>query len=75
MLSLKLEYDMPEDRSLHIQLSKEIQPGRHEIVLVVDKAGEMEEISPSEQLADFAGSLSWPEEPLEYQKRLREEWP
>lgn len=31
------------------------------------------EISPSEQFADLIGSLSWLEEPLEYQQRLREE--
>jgi len=38
MLSLKIEYEVPEDRGLHIQLPAEIQPGKHEIVVVVDNA-------------------------------------
>lgn len=36
MLSLKIKCDVPKDRGLHIQLPLEIQPGKHEIVLVVD---------------------------------------
>lgn len=76
MLSMKIEYDVPEDRGLdlHIRLPSEVQPGKHEITLVVDNV-EGIEISPSEQFADLVGSLSWPEDPLEYQRRLREEWP
>lgn len=73
MLSLKLEYDIPQDRYLHIQLPSTINPGKHEIVLVVDNELTNIEISPSEQFADLIGSLSWPEDPLEYQQRLREE--
>ncbi|QXP82854.1 hypothetical protein [Methylococcus sp. Mc7] len=74
MLSLKIEYEVPEDRTLHVQLPREIKPGKHEFVLVVDE-GETLEISPSEQLKELIGSISWPEEPLDYQRRLREEWP
>lgn len=38
MLSLKLDYEVPEDRYLMIQLPKEIKPGRHEVVVVVEEA-------------------------------------
>lgn len=75
MFSLKIEYEVPDDRTLHIQLPKEIKPGRHEFVLVVDDGREALEISPSEQFKALIGTVSWPEEPLEYQRRLREEWP
>ncbi|MGH8498294.1 MAG: hypothetical protein ACRERV_05740 [Methylococcales bacterium] len=74
MLSLKLEYDVPEDRSLRIQLPQNIKPGKHEFVLVVDAVGEATEIAPSEQFNDLIGTLSSPEEPLAYQRRLRDEW-
>ncbi|MEW6038615.1 MAG: hypothetical protein AB1648_10260 [Pseudomonadota bacterium] len=70
MFSLKIDYEVPEDRTLHVQLPKEIKPGRHEFILVVDE-GDTVEISPSEQHRELIGSISWPEEPLEYQRRLR----
>lgn len=57
MLSLKIEYDVPEDRHLNIQLPPEVNPGKHEIILVVDNLEEDVEISPNEQFADLIGSL------------------
>lgn len=53
MLSLKIEYDVPEDRGLHIQLPAEIQPGKHEIVVVVDNAWQGDENSPQMSPADI----------------------
>jgi hypothetical protein len=50
MLSLKLEYDVPEDRSLHIQLPQAVKPGKHELVLVVDTGGNSIEIASGESL-------------------------
>ncbi len=57
MLSLKIEYEVPEDRHLNIQLPPEVNPGKHEIILVVDNVEESVEISTSEQLPDLIGSL------------------
>ncbi|MGD0958685.1 MAG: hypothetical protein ABSB19_02630 [Methylomonas sp.] len=74
MLSLKIEYDVPEDRSLHIQLPQNIKPGKHEFVLVMDSEAINQAFSPSEQFKELIGSLSWTEEPLAYQRRMRDEW-
>ena len=53
MLSLKIEYDVPEDRSLHIQLPAEIKPGKHEIMVVVDNARQSDESPPKMSPADI----------------------
>jgi len=58
MLSLKIEYDVPEDRGLHIQLPVEIQPGKHEIVVVVDNVLWGNEASSDRDSTNVTNALS-----------------
>lgn len=37
MLSLKLTCQVPENRNVTVRLPDEIQPGEHELVLVIDQ--------------------------------------
>ncbi|MGZ8219599.1 hypothetical protein [Methylomagnum sp.] len=53
MLSLKIDYEVPEDRRLFIQLPEGVKPGKHQIIVVVDNSEENTEFS-SEQASSVA---------------------
>lgn len=73
MLSIKQKYSVSQDHKVTIQLPDHVEPGEHEIIIIVDqppagKAGA--EINPM----DFSGTVDWPVDGMDYQRQIRGEW-
>ena len=62
MLSVTLEYEVPHDRTLIVKLPNAVQPGKHELIVVINE-------QPLAAPLPESG-----EDPLAFQQRLREEW-
>ncbi|MGZ8248437.1 MAG: hypothetical protein ACXWUF_10420 [Methylomagnum sp.] len=52
MLSFAATYQVPEDRTLMVKLPEQVQPGEHEILLVIDRP----QAIPAKPLARRPGS-------------------
>ena len=77
MLSIALEYEVPPDRTIIIKMPNEVQPGRHELIVVINEqpsASRLPEPGNAAALNQRAGTLRLTEDPLAFQQRLREEW-
>ena len=76
MLSITLECEVPVDRAVTLQLPESIQPGKHELLVVIDEqiAPTPTVVSNAEVLNQLTGTLHLTEDPLAFQHRLREEW-
>jgi len=73
MLSIKQKYDVQEDRKIAIQLPMKVEPGEHEIMVIVDQSAAQNsslEIDPM----TFSGTIDWPVDGMEFQKKNRNEW-
>jgi len=60
MLSIKQKYDVQEDRKIAIQLPMKVEPGEHEIMVIVDQSAAQNsslEIDPM----IFSGTIDWPD--------------
>jgi len=77
VLSMTLEYEVPDDRTIIVKLPKAVQPGKHELIVVVNEQPSAL-LSPEPLNADalnqLVGALRLMEDPLAFQQRLREEW-
>ena len=77
MLSVNLECEVPYNRTITVKLPKEVQPGKHKLIVVVNEqplAHIKSEESNADALNQLAGALELTEEPFAFQHRLREEW-
>lgn len=77
MLSIALECEVPPDRKVIVKMPSEVQPGKHELIVVINEqplAATPGESSNAEGLNQLAGALKLTEDPLAFQERLRKEW-
>ena len=77
MLAIVLECEVPPDRRVIVKMPSEVQPGKHELIVVTNEqplAPASGESSTAEGLNEFAGALKLTEDPLAFQARLRKEW-
>ena len=77
MLSVTLEYEVPHDRTLIVKLPNTVQPGKHELIVVINEqplAAPVPESGDVDALNQLAGTVRLTEEPLAFQQRLRAEW-
>ncbi|MBF0319635.1 MAG: hypothetical protein HQL01_07530 [Nitrospirae bacterium] len=78
MLTLRIQCNVPPDRTITLKLPDQVKPGQHELVLVVDKTGHEEDIiSDAEKLMKFSGAVPTFSgvDGVKYQRSLRDEWP
>ena len=47
----------------------------HSRVSVAAESGAAHKATTAADLEKFRGSVSWPEDPMAYQRRIRDEWP
>ena len=73
MLSIKQKYSVSLDRKVSIQLPKTIEPGEHEIIVIVDRPLANTRDKETDLMA-FSATLDWPVDGLEYQHQIRDEW-
>ena len=78
MVTITRTLDVPEDRTLVIQLPDTVPPGPHEVVVTIseDTAGRIASSSNAEELMRFARTIPSLSriDGLEYQRRMRAEW-
>ncbi len=70
MLSLKQKYSVSRDHKVIIQLPDNVEPGEHEIIIIVDQPTADKESN----LRDFVGTVDWPVDGMDYQRQIRGEW-
>ncbi len=78
MLTLNLAYDVLPNRQVTIQLPTIVQPGHHEMVIVLDKVND-EDVAPVTNISrvmQFAGAVSSFKtiDGLAYQNQVRADW-
>lgn len=76
MLSITLECEVSANRMITLQLPDSVRLGKHELVVVIN-----EQIGPNssgvanaQALNQLTGTLRLTEDPVAFQRRLREEW-
>jgi hypothetical protein len=78
MLTLNIDYEVLPNRLVTIQLPKTVRPGRHELVIVLEKNNADESVTDTngKMLMEFAGSVTAFDQVdgVDYQKRVRAEW-
>ena len=78
MLTLKFAYDVLPNRQVTIQLPPTVQPGHHEMVIVLDETSGQEATSDtnSSRLMQFSGAVSafTAIDGMDYQNKVRAEW-
>jgi len=79
MLTFTVECDVPADRTITLTLPEEVSPGRHQVVVILNGEPEMripqKLLNPSKDLSQLIGTVSFPEDAVAYQRRIRdEEW-
>ncbi len=78
MLTLNFSYDVLPNRQVTIQLPPSVQPGHHEMVVVLDKASDSKAVAETNnsQLMQFSGSVSafTATDGMDYQNKIRSEW-
>ncbi len=73
MLSIKQKYSVSLDRKVSIQLPEIIEPGQHEIIVIVDQPSVYTTDGETDLMA-FSATIDWPVDGLEYQHQIRDEW-
>ncbi len=73
MLSIKQKYSVSQDHKVSIQLPKTIEPGEHEIIVIVDQPLAYTRDKETDLMV-FSATLDWPVDGLEYQRQIRDEW-
>lgn len=73
MFSMKQSVQIQADRQLLLQLPAEIEPGEHEVVVVLEPFAAHPAAVEIDPMA-FAGTVAWPIEGLAYQQHCRAEW-
>ena len=74
MLTLNINYDVLQDRLITIKLPEEVNPGQHELVIILDqKTGRQ---TNAKKLMQFAGTIATFQkiDGLAYQREIRSEW-
>lgn len=78
MITLTIDYDVLPNRLVTIQLPETVRPGRHELVIVLDKnnVDENDADTNVKMLMQFAGSVTAFNQidGVDYQKKVRAEW-
>ena len=78
MLTFNFAYDVLPNRQVTIQLPPTVQPGHHEMVIVLDKAIDQEAVAQTDisRVMQFAGAVSAFKsiDGLAYQNQVRAEW-
>ncbi len=78
MLTMNIQCEVSPERTVTLQLPDQVQPGRHELVLVVDAAPAAESLcGEAEGLMKLAGSVPafGNLDGVALQRALRDEWP
>jgi hypothetical protein len=77
MLTMRIQYNVPPERTITVKLPDQVEPGPHELILVLDKtvAGE-DVVTDSIKLMKLAGSVPGFSgiDGVTYQRALRDEW-
>jgi hypothetical protein len=76
MLSITLECEVSANRTLTLQLPESVQPGKHELLVVINEqvASTPTVVANAGALNQLTGTLHLTEDPVAFQRRLREEW-
>lgn len=78
MLTLNFACDVLPNRQVTIQLPPTVQPGHHEMVIILDKATGQEAASDTNisRLMQFSGAVSafTAVDGMDYQNKVRAEW-
>lgn len=76
-MSLKLQVEVSEEHTAWLRLPDEVQPGAHELVVVLASAEATPPADNSVALQGLSGSVAGFKEidPVQAQNRLRAEWP
>ncbi len=78
MLTLNLACDVLPNRQVTIQLPPSVQPGYHEMVIVLDKTSDQAATSATNisRLMQFSGAVSAfaAVDGVDYQNKVRAEW-
>ncbi|MBF0553609.1 MAG: hypothetical protein HQK96_03525 [Nitrospirae bacterium] len=77
MLTMRIQCNVPHDRTITLKLPDQVEPGQHELVLVVDKTGHEEDIvTNAEKLMQLSGAVPAFSgvDGVKYQRSLRDEW-
>ena len=72
METIKIQADIDDNHLLQVKLPEHIRTGRHEIVLIINND------KPDQSAIDvmkYSGKItSWPDDPIDFQQQLRNEW-
>lgn len=72
METIKIQTEVDDNHQINIKLPDHIRKGHHEMVLIIDNDKPQQ---PSVDIMKYSGKIrSWPEDPLDYQQQLRNEW-
>ena len=74
MLTLNINYEVLPDRLITIKLPEEVNPGQHELVIILDqKTGQP---TNAKKLMQFAGAIGAFNkiDGVAYQREIRSEW-
>jgi len=78
MLTLNFACDVLPNRQVTIQLPSTVQPGHHEMVVVLDKTSDQAATSATNisRLMQFSGAVSafTAMDGMDYQNKVRAEW-
>ena len=78
MLTLNFACDVLPNRQVTIQLPPTVQPGHHEMVIVLDKTSDQEATSDTNisRLMQFSGAVNAFKtvDGMDYQNKVRAEW-
>ena len=78
MLTFNFAYDVLPNRQVTIQLPSTVQPGHHEMVIVLDKATDQEAVAQTDisRVMQFSGAVSAFKsiDGVAYQNQVRAEW-
>lgn len=77
MKTLQIEVDIPADRQLTIQLPEDVEPGKHQVVVVMQPQDlKAEREGGQHHLNELAGQVtSFVEvDAMTWQRQIRDEW-
>ncbi len=77
MMSVKLHVEVSKEHTAWLRLPDEVQPGPHELVVVLASAEAAPAADNSAALQGLSGSVEVFQkiDPMQVQNRLRAEWP
>lgn len=76
MYAVTLQCEIPEERTLTVKLPDSIQPGAHQVMVIIDEAVAKSSRAVQGELMRFAGSIPSlaDMDGVAVQRTLREEW-